>query len=109
MRIYFALLSLLQLGLAAVLLWWAIPLLGNPPILGNGAQGLATQIDAVPQLHGRGPIVPWLFWRLQEGLGLALGCALFLLLTAIPLLHVAITLTPRETSSLRRGADAPRD
>lgn len=109
MRIYFALLSLLQLGLAAVLLWWAIPLLGNPPILGNGALGLANQIDAVPQLHGRGHIVPWLFWRLQEGLGLALVCAIFLLFTAIPLLHAAIALPRRDTDWLRRVRDAPRD
>jgi hypothetical protein len=81
-----AILASLQAASAAVLLYWALPLFTDPPLLANGVSRkaaalerlLGSRSEPVPSLIGMADHYRWLFWRYMEGVGagLAAGIAL---------------------------------
>lgn len=79
-------LALLQLASALLLVYWAFPLLADPPVLGNGIAAVSHELSRLVAKHPiefeRVKWVPehlrWLFQRHSEGVFFVLGAALAL-------------------------------
>ena len=80
-------LASLQVASSLLLLNWALPLFGDPPVLGNGiasaAQSLRELTEQHPVAFQRVAWVPdhlqWLFYRHLEGVLMVLGASVALL------------------------------
>lgn len=100
-----AALALLQLMVALALLYWALPLFFNPPVLGNGIDRAAEQLHYLSSLYPDdfkridwvGAHLRWLFNRHTEGVLIALAAGAVTLCSAVATGYIAFV-PPRMTS-----------